>query len=118
MDLLVKDTKILKLNRKVNSVDPFKGLFYPNGATGYVISIKGYVLAQCEKGYHYVFREVKNSVEYRQRNGEEKIGSSDWFLDTYWRFKTKSECRWFIKQAIIGREHYKQMYNDQIILEV
>lgn len=104
-------------NKKVETYDPFKGLFYPQGATGLVINVRGLVMAQCKSGYFLVFREVKNSREYTAANGEEMMGTTDWFLDTYWRFKTFSEARWFVKYYISEKKHYQQMFK-QIKLEV
>ncbi len=97
-------------NKKLETNDPFMGLPYPKGATGLVVNVRGLVMAECKSGYFLVFREVKQSREYTAGNGEEMMGVTDWFLDTYWRFKTFSEARWFVKYFISKKDHYKQMF--------
>lgn len=108
---------ISKLDKLLDTFDPFKTLYYPSGATGLVIAVRGLTIAECKQGYFYVLREVKNSREYTAANGEEKITSSDWFFDTYWRFRTMSEARWFIYHLVSHKKHYEQMYN-QVLLAV
>lgn len=103
--------EIAVFNNNVDSVDPFKGLFYPSGATGFVINVCGYTFGRCSKGFYYVFRKVIQSRDYVQANGEQKTGVTGEFHDTFWKFDSISDARWFVKAIISERKHYLQLLN-------
>jgi len=103
--------EIAVFNNNVDSVDPFKGLLFPSGATGLVLNICGYTFGRCAKGFYYVFRKVIQSRDYVQRNGEQKTGVTGEFYDIFWKFDSLSDARWFVKAIIAERKHYLQLLN-------
>lgn len=94
---------------KLNTLDPFRGLFYPHGATGLTVNILGYHFAQCKRGYWYILQRAIESQDVI-RNGEAICTASPPFYNTYWRVKTLKEARWVRIYLMTGKSHYKQLF--------
>lgn len=80
----------------INNSDPFKGFFYPLGATGLSIDLIALDIGQCEKGFYYVFSKEKETMEV-MKCGEPIMTSSEYFYRSFWKFATIFEARCFIK---------------------
>jgi hypothetical protein len=103
----------MKLTYRFPTSDPFTHLKCPNGATGLVVKVKGYLFAEDSAGYFYVLRQVKESMDYTDAYGEPLCGVTPVFTDTYWRVSTKAEARslWLYLVTEGKKLHYEHLFN-------
>lgn len=111
MKTRLQDVTTSFISKTINSDDPFKGFFYPSGATGLPLDMIALDIGICDKGFYYVFSKEKETMD-AMKNGECVTVASEYFYRLYWKFASLFEARCFIQYEKTGREELNRYFKE------